>query len=255
AVWRKADSPGPRRKRPRASGQAAAGGPSEFSQLDADVLRFGEEVERIEAALAADAALLHPAKGNAEVSQQPRVDPHRPAVDGGRDAVRLLEVPRPDARRESVPRAVGVRDRFVGRIEGRDGDDWSEDLLLHDAPAAVEARDHCRLQEVAAADALGQTGRTVSARENGALLLLRERDITLDLAKVRLADERAHVGRIVLRISDPQLLGRPQEAVEELVVNGLLDEHPRAAEADLPLVGEARLDRGGDGLVEVGVRE
>src|SRR5262249_18506823 len=81
------------------------------SQLDADVLRLGEERERVEAALAADAALLHPAEGHAEVAQEPRVDPHGPGLDRRGDPVGLLQVPGPHARREAVARAVRVGDR------------------------------------------------------------------------------------------------------------------------------------------------
>jgi len=64
--------------------------------------------------------------------------------------------------------------RLLGRIEGRDGDDGPEDLLLHDAPLAVEAGDHCRLQEVAVPDALREIPGTLSAGENGAPFLSRE---------------------------------------------------------------------------------
>src|SRR5215472_12608824 len=69
------------------------------SQLDADVFRFGEELERIEPALAADAAFLHAAEGNAQVAQEPRIDPDRSALDRRGDPMGLLEVPGPDARR------------------------------------------------------------------------------------------------------------------------------------------------------------
>src|SRR5688500_2226061 len=226
-----------------------------LSQLDADVLRFGEEIERFEPALAPEAAFLHSAERNAEIPQQPRVDPHRPALDRRGDPMGLLEVPGPDARRKSIARAVGIGNRLLGRIEGRDGDDGPEDLLLHDAPLAVEARDHRRLQEVTVPDALREIPGTLSADEKGAPLLSRERDIAFDLAKVRLADERAHVGRSVLRVPDPELLRPLEKALDEVFVDRSLDEQTRSAEADLPLVGEARLDRRRNGLLEIGVRE
>src|SRR5207248_333266 len=166
---------------------------------------------------------------------------HRPALDRRGDPMGLLEVPGPDARRKSIARAVGVRNRLLGRIEGRDGDDGPEDLLLHDAPPAVEAGDHRRLQKITVPDALREILGTLSADENRAPFLSRELDVAFDFAKVGLAHERAHVGRSVLRVSDPELLRTLQKAVEELVVDGFLDEQARSAEADLPLVGEARL--------------
>ena len=65
---------------------------------DADVLRLGEEAQRLVAALAADAALLHAAERHAQVAQHPAVDP-----DG--------------ARVESARRAVGAASRFAVQIE------------------------------------------------------------------------------------------------------------------------------------------
>src|SRR5438093_1306024 len=126
----------------------------------------------------------------------------------------LLEVLGPDARREPIARAVGIGNRLLGRIEGRDGDDRPKDLLLHQAPLAVEAGDHGRLQKVTVLNALREILGTLSADENGAPFLSRELDVAFDLAKVRLADERAHVGRRVLWISDPELLRYPQNAVD-----------------------------------------
>src|SRR5262249_36518840 len=155
-----------------------------------------------------------------------------------------------DARREPVARAIGVGNRFLGRVEGRDGDDGPEDLLLHDARLAVDPRDHRRLEEVAVPDALREIPRTLSAGEDGASLLFRERNVTFDFAKVSVGNERAHFGRSVLGVSDLQLLSARQKAVEELVVDRLLHEQTRSAKADLPLIGEARLNRSGDGLFE-----
>src|ERR1700730_5601783 len=100
----------------------------------------------------------------------------------------LLEVPGPDARRESVARAVGIGNRLLGRIEGRDGDDGTEDLLLHDARLAVEAGDHRRLEKVSVLHALREILGMLSADENGAPFLLRELDVAFDFAKVGFAN-------------------------------------------------------------------
>src|ERR1700680_5259204 len=72
-------------------------------QLHAHILRLGEEVERFEAALATEAAVAHAAERHAQVAAQPAVDPHRSAVDRRSDAVRALEVGRPDARGQHIP--------------------------------------------------------------------------------------------------------------------------------------------------------
>ena len=52
-----------------------------------------------------------------------------------------------------------------------------------------------------------------------------------------------------------QRLGGGDEPGHELVVDAALHEQPRAGQADLPGVAEDRLDRPGDGVVEVGVVE
>src|SRR5437762_14312113 len=130
----------------------------------------------------------------------------------------LLEVLGPDARRKSIACAVGIRNRLLGRIEGCDGDDRPKDLLLHHAPLAVEASDHGRLQKVTVLNALREILGTLSADENGAPFLSRELNVAFDLAMVRLADERAHVGRSVLRISDPVILSCSLKAGYTLLV-------------------------------------
>ena len=48
---------------------------------DADVLWFGEKVQRFFAAFAADAALFHSAKGNAQIAHKPAIHPNRAGVD------------------------------------------------------------------------------------------------------------------------------------------------------------------------------
>src|SRR4051812_47434294 len=91
------------------------------SQLDADILRLREELERLETAFASDAAVLRAAERHAQVAQQPAVDPDRAAVDRRGDAMRALEVARPQRCGEAVARRVRERDRFLFVIERRDG--------------------------------------------------------------------------------------------------------------------------------------
>src|SRR3954453_16815664 len=118
-------------------------------ELDADILRFREEVERLEAAFASDAAFFHAAEGDAEVAEEPAVDPDGARVERCGDAMRSREVARPDGGGEAVARGVGEGDRVRFRIEGRDRDDGAEDLFLQDAAVASESGDDGRLDEVA----------------------------------------------------------------------------------------------------------
>ena len=72
---------------------------------------------------------------------------------------------------------------------------------------------------------------------------------------VRGRDERAHLGRVVLRVADAHVARRLDEQLGEAVVDGALDEDPRPRAAVLARVVEHGVRRGGGGLLEVGVGE
>ncbi len=59
---------------------------------DADVFRLGEEAQCFFAAFAADAALFHSAKGNAQVAQKPAIHPNRAGVDSFCDTMGASQV-------------------------------------------------------------------------------------------------------------------------------------------------------------------
>jgi hypothetical protein len=100
---------------------------------DADVLWLGEEAQRFVTAFAADAALFHAAERNAQVAHQPAIHPDRSGVNFFRDAMRAIQVLRPDARGQTVVGIVSVADHFIFVVERRDRDDRAEDLLAVDA--------------------------------------------------------------------------------------------------------------------------
>ena len=80
---------------------------------DADVLRLGEETQRLVATFPADTALLHPAERHPQIAHHPAIDPDRAGVDPLCDAMHAAEVLRPDARREAVIVVVRVADNFI----------------------------------------------------------------------------------------------------------------------------------------------
>src|SRR6185312_3829095 len=82
-------------------------------QLDADVFLLGVEVEGPVAAFAADAAFLHAAEGDAQVADEPAVDPDGAGVDGAGDAVGTAQVVGPDHAGQAVPAVVGQTDGLV----------------------------------------------------------------------------------------------------------------------------------------------
>src|SRR5205085_2866464 len=119
----------------------------------------------------------------------------------------------------------------------------AEDLFLQHAALRAEAGDDGRLDEKAfAVDA-------IAAGDDRAAFLFRETDVAHHLSEVRRGDERAVV------FAEAQAARHRDEALDERVVDRLLDEDPRAAEADLALVPETRAERRRNRLIEIGVGE
>ena len=68
-------------------------------------------------------------------------------------------------------------------------------------------------------------------------------------------DQRAHLGLLARRVADLHAAGRVDEQLEEAVVDGPLDEDPRAGATVLACVVEDGVRGGGGRLLQVGVRE
>src|SRR3954447_25727185 len=172
--------------------------PRAFAVLDlhAHILRFRKEIERFEAAFSSDAALFHAAEGDAEVAEEPAVDPDGAGVEVRGDAVGAGEIARPHCRGEAVAGGVGEGDRVRFGVERRDRDDGAEDLFLQDAAVASQSGDDGRLDEVAG------TFETTSAGDDRAAFLFGQVDVTHHLLQVRITDQRADIGRRIERIAD-----------------------------------------------------
>src|SRR5690348_8227502 len=82
------------------------------SEVEADILGFGEETHRFLAAFAAEARLFHAAEGRAQVAFQPGVHPHDARVDAGGEPVRAAQVGGEDGGGEAVGGSIGQRQRF-----------------------------------------------------------------------------------------------------------------------------------------------
>src|SRR5260370_10801065 len=79
---------------------------------DADVFWLGEEAERFFTALAAEAACFHAAERDAQDAYEPAIHPDRAGVNLFRNAMRAIQVLRPNARGQAVLRVIGVADHF-----------------------------------------------------------------------------------------------------------------------------------------------
>ena len=64
---------------------------------DADVFWFGEEPQSFFAAFAADAALFHAAKRDAEIAHEPAIHPDGAGINSFGHAMGAAQVLRPDA--------------------------------------------------------------------------------------------------------------------------------------------------------------
>src|SRR3954447_25290847 len=116
---------------------------------DADVLGLGEETQRFFAAFAADAALFHAAKRDAQIADKPAVYPDGAGVDLFGDAMGAAQVLGPDARGESIVHVVGVADHLVFAVERRDGHNWTENFFAVGAAANRQAGQDRGRKEIA----------------------------------------------------------------------------------------------------------
>ena len=218
-----------------------------------DVLGLAVLVEAGGPELAADAGLLEAAPLGLRHVRVVVVDPDRAHPQPGRDPLALAGVLGPDRAGQAVDRVVGDPDRLVLVAERLDGEHRPERLVLgdrHRAGAAVEDRGQV-------VEAVGQrrvVGPRAAAAEHGALGDPAG-DVRLDLLAVGGAGERAGLGLLVERAAEPDPAGAVDQPVDELVVDVLVHDQPRAGGADLAGVQEHRGQGEVEGHLEVGVGE
>src|SRR4051794_856138 len=99
------------------------------SLCDADVLRLGEKAQRFFTAFAPDAACFHATEWDAQVAHEPAIYPNRAGVNALGHAVSPVQVLRPNAGGKAVFDVVGIANYFFFVVEGRDGDDRTENFL------------------------------------------------------------------------------------------------------------------------------
>src|SRR5207248_10761860 len=109
--------------------------------------------------------------------------------------------------------------------------DRSEDLLPRDAHAAVDVGEHCRLDEVAGAEAL----RAATSRQEARAFVAPGLDVAQHPLHLCLRNERPHLRHRVDARTDACLLHCLEQFVERLVVDLLLNEKARAGRAHLTL--------------------
>src|SRR2546423_3945221 len=223
-------------------------------EVNPDALALRVHLKGVLAHLASIAGLLVAAEGRGRVHHVVGVYPDDARLYLAREAVRARDVARPDASGESVGDFVGLTDEVALVLEGDDGDDGAEYLLLRDAHGVLHLAEDCRLEEEAAAQVAFERGRTAAA-QNGRAFRARDVNVRLDSVQLLFGNLRPHLRPGVRRVADLYLLGLLAEATEEFVLHLFVEEEARACAADLPLVEEDAHHRAVDGLLHVCVRE
>jgi hypothetical protein len=109
-----------------------------LGDVDVDVLGLGVLQVALLAELAADPGLLVAAKGVPGVEQVVVVDPDGAGAQALGDPDGPGRVAAPDGAGQAVGGVVGDGDRLVVVVEGDDGQDRAEDLLLGDPRGRVD---------------------------------------------------------------------------------------------------------------------
>ena len=168
-------------RRARLAGAVGAG-----STLQNDGLRLEEGQQPLDPALAADAGLLEPAEGDAEVGAE------RVVADGARaqlagDVAGPLDVVGEDGCVEPVDRVVGDGDGLLLVLRRDDAEHRAEDLLLGDGRGVVDVAEDGRLDEPAPVEVL----RTAAAGGQRGALGHALGDVALDPVALPLGHQAA----------------------------------------------------------------
>src|SRR2546423_717962 len=223
-------------------------------QVNPDALDLRVHLKGVLAHLATVARLFVAAEGRGRVHHVEGVDPDDARLYLAGEAVCARDVARPDACGESVGDFVRLTDEVALVLEGDDGDDGAEYLLLRDAHLVAHLAEDGRLEEVASLQVAFERGRAAAA-QHGRTFVARDVNVRLDAVQLLLRNLRPHLRRLVRRVADLYLLRLLSEATEELVFDSLIKEEARACATDLPLVEEDAHHRAVDGLLHVGVGE
>ena len=216
-------------------------------QLHADVLQLRVGEQRLDALAAAVAGALHATERELDTAADPvGVDEHLARLDRGGDAVRAGEVARPDAGDEPVLGRVGEVDGLVLARERHRREHGTEHLLLEELHLRAHVGDERRLQE--------QALDVLAAGDDRRALLAGGGEHAGGALELALGDQRAEV-RVLDPRADLDALQRGGDELDHLVIDGRLDQQPRARRAALAGVLDQRLDDRRHGGLEVRIRE
>src|SRR5208282_4527046 len=210
-------------------------------QPDPGGLELGVLRERMDRLVAPEARLLEAAEGGRHVALVEAVHPDHAGAQRLSGAVCGVDVARPHRGREAVDGVVADAHGLLRVLEGDGREHGPEDLLARDLHAVVDLVEHGRLDVIAAR--LG--ARALAAHLELGTLLLARLDVAEHALELGLVDDRPHARLGVERVAGLEALADLDDLREEGVLDGSVDQEPRARVAHLALVEE---DAEGGGL-------
>lgn len=154
-----------------------------------------------------------------------------------------------DHREHTVLTAVTDLDCLLSVLELLDGDDGTEDLLLGDLHVGSD------IGEQSGLDVVALVAVALTTERNGSTAILAVLDVLHNAVELELGDLRTLEGVGGEGVTELVLGGTLPEASDELVVDALLDQQPRAGTAALAVVEEDTKVGPRDGVVNVSILE
>src|ERR1700720_317014 len=179
------------------------------------------------------------------------VDPPRARLHLPRDLVGLADVAGPDAGGEAVDVGVGLRHGVLDVAERDHHQHRPEDLFSRHGHVVVDAVEDGRLHE----PALAADARRLAAVGDPRALAPADVDVTQHALALLGRHQRAEARLGVERIARDQAAGALHQALDQLVVDLLLDEQARAGGAYLTLAVKDAVVGALHRSVEIGVGE
>lgn len=152
-------------------------------------------------------------------------------------------------REHTVLTAVTDLDCLLSVLELLDGDDGTEDLLLGDLHVGSD------IGEQSGLDVVALVAVALTTERNGSTAILAVLDVLHNAVELELGDLRTLEGVGGEGVTELVLGGTLPEASDELVVDALLDQQPRAGTAALAVVEEDTKVGPRDGVVNVSILE
>src|SRR5271170_2877445 len=222
---------------------------SDRSDLDVNRLDLSEQIERVTAALAAEAGLLVTAKWHGSIDHAVAVDPHRPRLERLCDFVGPAGIVGPDRGRESIGGVVALEDCVVLVFERNRSGDGTEDLLACDFHGVLDVGENRRFDVIA----FPLPG--FAADRHARAFAFADLEVALHAIELFAGNHRTELGFGIERIAQRHTLARLGQLVDESVVDIALNEDPSAGGTDLAGVVEDAIHRVADRVLHIHVGE